>query len=98
MRIALEIIAVLEGAGLAFVGVDRHQPRRGLGAHQLPFAPGREAGAAEAAQAGVAGDLDEVVARALAGEAILQQRVAAGLLIGGEIGVGLPGVRHAGSP
>ena len=70
VRIALEIVAVLEGAGLALVGVDRHQPRRRLGAHQRPFAPGRKAGAAEAAQAGVAHDLDHLVARALAGEAI----------------------------
>ena len=74
VRIALEIVAILESAGLALVGVDRHQARRRLGAHQRPFAAGREAGAAEAAQAGIADDLDQLVARALAGEAVLQQR------------------------
>ena len=77
MRIELEIVAVLERAGLALVAVDRHQARRRLRAHQRPFAAGRKAGAAEAAQAGVAHDLDHVVARALAGEAVLEQRVAA---------------------
>ena len=69
VRIALEIVAVLEGAGLALVGVDREQARRRLGAHQRPFAAGRKAGAAEAAQSGVADHLDDVVARARAGEA-----------------------------
>ena len=74
----LEVVAVLEGAGLALVGVDRHQPRRRLGAHQRPLAPGREAGAAEPAQAGIARRiLISVVARARAGEAGLEQRVAA---------------------
>ena len=34
MRIAFEIVAVLEGAGLTFVGVDRKQARRGLGTYQ----------------------------------------------------------------
>ena len=51
MRVALEIVAVLEGAGLALVGVDREIARLRLLAHELPLAPGREAGAAEAAQA-----------------------------------------------
>ena len=50
MRIALEVVAVLERAGLAFVDVDRHQPRRGLGAHDPPLAARRKAGAAQAAQ------------------------------------------------
>ena len=102
VRIALEIIAVLEGAGLALVGIDSEQARRGLRAHQLPFAAGREARAAEAAQAGVAGDLDQFVARALAAQAIFQQRVAARFLVGGEIRARLPRMRmrlglHGGS-
>ena len=67
MRVLLEVVPVLERAGLAFVAVDREHPRRRLGAHQRPLAAGRKAGAAEAAQAGVADDLDQVVARALAG-------------------------------
>ena len=49
VRIAFQIIAVLERARLALVGVDREQARRGLGAHQRPLASGRETGAAEAA-------------------------------------------------
>jgi hypothetical protein len=52
VRVAFEVDAVLEGAGFAFVDVDRHQARAGLGAHDAPLAPGREAGAAQAAQAG----------------------------------------------
>ncbi len=51
MRIGFEIIAILEGAGLALVAIDRHQPRPGLAEHRAPFASGRKAGAAEAAQA-----------------------------------------------
>ena len=53
MRVALEVGAVLEGAGLALVDVHGHQARRGLLAHDAPLAAGREAGAAQAAQAGV---------------------------------------------
>ena len=34
MRIAFEIVAVLERAGFALVAVHRHQPRRGFGADQ----------------------------------------------------------------
>ncbi len=85
MRVLLEVVAILERAGLAFVAVDREQPRRRLGAHQRPLAAGRKACAAKAAQAGVAHDLDQVVARALAGEAIGEQRVAAVLAVVREI-------------
>ncbi len=97
VRIALQVVAVLEGAGLALVAVDREQPRRRLGAHQRPFAAGREAGAAEAAQPGVAHRLDDVVAGAGAGEALLEQRIAAVAQIGveglvGRIGVGMRGM------
>ena len=66
MRVALEVGAVLEGAGLALVDVHRHQPRRRLGAHDAPLAPGRKAGAAEAAQAGVLQRLDHRLDAALA--------------------------------
>ena len=38
MRIAFEVVAILERSRLALVDVDRHQPRRGLGAHDLPLA------------------------------------------------------------
>ncbi len=91
--IALEIVAVLEGTGLTLVGIDREHAGRRLRAHQRPFAAGGKSSAAEAAQAGVADNLDQLVARAFAGQAILQQRVAAGLLVRGQIRTGLPGVR-----
>ena len=77
LRIALEIIAVLEGAGLALVAVDGHQPRAGVGAHDLPFAPGGKARAAQPAQAGVGHLLDDGVERQLAGAALLEHRIAA---------------------
>ncbi len=48
MRVALEVMPVLERSRLAFVDVDGHQPRRGLGAHDAPLAAGGKAGAAEA--------------------------------------------------
>ncbi len=51
VRVALEVVAVLEGAGLALVGVDREVAGLGRVAHEAPFAPGREARAAEPAQA-----------------------------------------------
>src|SRR5439155_1870470 len=50
VRIALEVIAVLERSGFAFVDVDREKPRRRRGAHDLPFAPRWKTGAAQAAQ------------------------------------------------
>src|SRR5262249_61450390 len=72
VRVLLEIVAVLEGAGLALVGGDREQPRRRFRAHQRPLAPGRKTGAAEAAQPGVADYFYDVVARASAGKAGLE--------------------------
>ncbi len=96
MRIEAEIVAVLERAGLALVGVDRHQARACLGAHQRPLAPGREAGAAEAAQPGVADDLDQLVARALAGEGFGQHAIAAGRHVMFEVGAGVKRVRMRG--
>ena len=51
VRVAFEVESVLEGAGLAFVHVDRQQARRRVLAHDAPLAPGRKARAAEAAQA-----------------------------------------------
>ncbi len=46
LRIALEIEAVLERARLALIAIDGHEPRALIGPHDLPFAPGRETGAA----------------------------------------------------
>src|SRR5438105_12045628 len=75
MRIGFEKIAVLEGAGLALIGIDRHQPRRWLLPYKAPFAPGRKTGAAQAAQAGILERLDDVLDRLLSVEAGLQQLV-----------------------
>ena len=96
VRIEAEIVAVLERAGLALVGVDRHQARAWLGAHQRPLAAGRKAGAAEAAQPGVADDLDQLVARALAGEGLGQHAIAAGRHVMFEVGAGVQRVRMRG--
>ena len=60
VRIALEVVAVLERARLALVDVDRHQSRRRLGRHELPLAAGREAGAAQAAQPRVRQQRDDI--------------------------------------
>src|SRR3546814_5007164 len=73
MRVAFQVVAVLEGARLALVGIDRHEARAGKAAHDLPLLAGREAGAAEAAQAGVGEDLDELLRRPLVGEAGAQR-------------------------
>ena len=53
VRVPLQMKAVLEGAGLAFVDVDGHEARRWLSAHDAPLAPGRETRATQTAQAGV---------------------------------------------
>ncbi len=93
MRIALEIVAVFERTRLALVGIHRKHPRRGLGAHQRPFSTGRKTRTAEAAQPGIAHNLDQFVSRALIGEALFQQRVSAVFLVGRKIGIRLPRVR-----
>ena len=88
VRIALQIEAILEGAGLALVAVDRHQPRPGLAEHRAPFAPGRKAGAAEPAQAGIVERLQHVFLADAAGAQIVQQLVAAVLHIGVVVDIG----------
>ncbi len=77
VRVGFEEIAVLEGAGLALVGVDRQQARRRLLAHKAPFAPGRETGAAEPAQPEPLERRDHIFDLTRAGEAGLQQPIAA---------------------
>ncbi|MGC0323523.1 hypothetical protein ABIG06_004152 [Bradyrhizobium sp. USDA 326] len=77
VRIGFQIVAVLERAGLALVAIDRHQPRPGLAEHRAPFAPGGEAGAAEAAQRGVVECLQQIFLWQLAGAQAAQQLVAA---------------------
>jgi len=59
VRVALQVDAVLEGAGLALVDVDGHQARTRFAAHDAPLAACREACAAQAAQARVFHGLDD---------------------------------------
>ena len=82
VRVALEVVAVLERPRLALVRVHRHQPRTFIAAYDAPLPSGREPGPAQTAQAGgveLRGDVLELV---LAREAVAQQRVAALLPIG----------------
>ena len=88
VRVALQIVAVLEGAGLALVAVDGQEARSGLLADDAPLAPGREARAAQAAQVGVRKGLDDLLGVALARQAGAQQLVAALRDIGVEVLVG----------
>src|SRR5918994_1197543 len=64
VRVALEQLHVLEGAGLALVGVD-HQVGRLAGplGQEAPLHAGREAGPATAPQPGVLDQLDQVLGR-----------------------------------
>src|SRR5690606_32659146 len=77
-----------ESAGLALVGIDGHEPRARVTAHDLPLLAGGKAGPAEAAQAGIGEDLDELLWRAPAGKAVAQQLVTAFCLVGVEVLVG----------
>jgi hypothetical protein len=82
VRVAFQVEAVLEGAGLAFVDVDGHQARGGLLAHDAPLAPRREAGAPQAAQAGVLQRLEHGLGLVLAVHHGGGQAVAAGGAVG----------------
>ena len=87
MRVAFEVVAILERARLAFVDVDRHQARRRFGGHQLPLAPGRESGPAEAAQPRAFHHRGDIRGASLALHARRCQRVAAGGAIRGVVDV-----------
>ena len=88
MRVGFEEIAVLEGAGLALIGIDREEARLWLLAHKAPFAPGRKPGAAEAAQPGGFERGDHLVDRPRAGNTGLQQPIAAAGAVGGKVRIG----------
>ena len=88
VRFGVQIVAVLERAGLALVRIDRHQARTRLSAHKAPLLPGREPGAAQATQPGIAQDLDDLIRRALPVEAVAEQSVAALFAVGSQIPVG----------
>src|SRR6185295_8114725 len=73
VRVALKVVAVLEGARLALVDIDRHDARRGLGSDDLPFAASGKSGAAQPPQRGILHDPGDLLARALARQAVLDQ-------------------------
>ena len=87
MRIALEIVAILERAGLALVDVDRHEARCRLAANDAPFAPRRKSGAAQSPQRRALHLGDDVVGVARAVDAFDERAVAAVAAIRGEIDV-----------
>ena len=92
MGIALEVPAVFEGAGLALVRIHGKQARARVGAHEAPFAAGRETGTAEPAQARRVDQLDDLLDVALATPARRKEPVAALAAVGLEIEV----ARHDG--
>ena len=90
MRIALEIPAILERSGLAFVAIDHHQPGPGLAEHRAPFSRRGKACTAETSQGCVVERLQEIVPGQLTRAQALEQRIAAR----GDIGVVIDVVRQ----
>ena len=83
----LHVMAVLEGPGLALIGVDGDHPRLGLGAHERHLAPDGEAGAAKPAQARIIERRDHAFHFPAPFEAVPQQGIAALRSVGVEIHV-----------
>ena len=77
VRVGAKIESVLEGAGLAFITVHRHQPRAGLATYNAPFAAGRETGAAKPAKRGGLKDTQSVLSAHFAGQKPPQRLVPA---------------------
>ncbi len=77
VRVAFEVVAILERARLAFVNIDRHHARARLAAHDAPLAPGGKSRAAQPAQAGMFHGLDNVLGFVLAAQARSRKRIAA---------------------
>src|SRR6185369_6943362 len=88
VRIALEVVAVLERAGLAFVDVDGEEPRRGLAAYDPPFASNGKTRAAQATQARILHRLQHVLQGEPALNAFGERAIAAARAIRGVIDVG----------
>ena len=82
MRVAFEIVAILERAGFAFVDVHRHQSRRRLGAHDPPLAADRKARTAQPAQPGVFHRREHAFERTFAVHALDRRAITAGRAIG----------------
>ena len=70
VRIALEVVAILEGARLALVDIDRHHPRREFSPDDAPLASSGKAGPTQAAQAGILHRLEDGFGVAPPGEAL----------------------------
>ena len=89
-RVALEDHPILEGPGLGLVGVaDQIVGAPGLAGHRVPFAPGRERGAAAAHELGVEDLADHPLRTEIEGAP--QRGVAAvGAIVIKALGVGLP--------
>jgi len=97
VRVVAHDVAVFESARLALVRVaDQILRACMLARHEAPLQSGRKARAAQAAQRRVLHDLGDLLAAALARQAVGDQLVAAGLLVGGEVDV-LPRVRRRGA-
>ena len=85
MRVRFKVKPVLEGAGLALVGVHHHQARAGFGPHGAPFAGGGKAGTAEPAQGRVVEAGEDRVGSERAVPQATEQPIAAA----GPVGVGV---------
>src|SRR5580658_6589763 len=82
--VTLQVVPVLEGARLAHVDVNRHQPRSRFGRNQFPFATCREACTTKAAQARVFHERDDIGGLPLScdtgcGESITARRAIGGV-------------------
>ena len=77
VRVQLQVVPVLERAGLAFVNIDRHVTRCVVAGHNAPLAADRETCTPQAAQAGVFHDLDEVFRRMFTGNTVLVELITA---------------------
>ncbi len=100
VRLALQVMAVLEGAGFALVGVDHRIARAGLGAHRLPLAIGGKPRPAEAPQPRTLELIDQRLDTHLTVATCPQQAVAAGAAVVGQalpedrLGMEVAGVHH----
>ena len=84
VRVAVQVIAVLERAGFALVRVHRHQPGAFVAAHDAPLPTGGESCPSEAPQARGVELRGDVLERVLAREACAQQGITAVALVGVE--------------
>ena len=82
MRALLEVISVLERAGLAFIGIDAQIARRHSRTYELPFSPRGKSRPAETAQAGFGQDADHLFRRLRAGTKLPDGSIAFRLQIG----------------